>query len=151
MCLSKLLLALFIPCCLHLAALPKLVFGWNFGLSTKVENPALGGQDRIGPGHTRLPSYVHMLLPSFFPVCMVTWENSLRSPCSPGFIFIGHFHSLVSSLWALSFMHNSNGSLVQLSLFYRKRWHTICNFSFSCASFQSSHELNHFISFLIFF
>ena len=66
--------------------------------------------------------------------------------------FIGCFLHLVSSLRVPEFYadrmdHWSSQVCGHLNGFVRRRWSVVCDFSISCEEVQSSHGLNHFISF----
>jgi len=67
-------------------------------------------------------------------------------------MFIGCFLHLVNSLWVPELYADrmdrwSSRVCSHFNGFFRRRWSVACDFSFSCEEVQSSHGLNHFISF----
>lgn len=145
------------PLCLRFLTLPQLSLVEHTSFIFSIFFPhklALGSQDRGNLLSSQdSSSSVHMLF-IFFVFHLWTWASESLSglPGSPGFMFIGSFLHLVSSLWLPELYADRMGRWSSevcghFNGFFRRRWSVVCDFSFSCEEVQSSHGLNHFISF----
>lgn len=145
--------------CLHFLTLPQLSLVEHASL---VFFPFLFPQACSWITRQREPAHRSL------PVPCTRGLRSLFSPLGTGFrkpvwvavltrvMFIGCFLHLVSSLWVPELYagrmdHWSSEVCGHLNGFFRRRRSAVCDFSFSCEEVQSSHGLNHFISFKIFF
>ena len=142
------------PLCLHFLTLPQLslVEHTSFFFHFFPHKLALGSQDRRNL-LTGVFQFMQVIF-IFFVFHLWTWASESLSglPGSPGLMFIGSFLHLVNSLWLPELYGDRTGRWSSevcghFNGFFRRRWSVVCDFSFSCEEVQSSHGLNHFISF----